>query len=398
MSARGRIPAIILTVAIVITLGGAGFLLVSSLRSNTVEQIVSRGEEIRTLWILEGPEGDIAYTASIINPATGRLALIDVPADLGRILRTLDRVDRIDAVLSERGVEAFAEEVGDVLGVPMDHYVRLGPEFLADLVDIAGGLPVAVLDAIEILDTDIPLLVPGGQAVLAGSELVPYLEGRDEDTDELLDRRWNVLVSLLQQMQGAEAILATREARRALSRELDSSLEWDAFRELSSVVTVSEPDSVLTQRILGQYRSVDTASGPAVLLFPLFEGNLARDVVRQTREALANEAAPTQSGPRIRLEVLNGTTVSGLARRTADLMQSFGFRVVNIGNAQQQDQQQTVVIDRRGDRSAAERAAAAINAQRIEVQAGEFVPGPEDPEVTLILGEDFDGRTVRTDN
>ena len=233
-------------------------LLVTSLQSNTVEQIVSRGEEIRILWILEGRESDIAYTASIINPTTGRLALIDVPADLGRILRTLDRVDRIDAVLAERGVGAFSEEVGDLLGVPMDHYVRLPPAFLADLVDVLGGLPVAVLDAIEVLDTDIPLLVPGGQAVLAGSEVVPYLEGQDEDTDELLDRRWNVLVSLLQQMRESDAVLATREARRVFARDLDSSLEWEAFRELASVVTVSEPDSVVTQRILGQYRSVDT--------------------------------------------------------------------------------------------------------------------------------------------
>lgn len=397
MSARGRVPAIILTVAIVVTLAGAGGLLYSSLQSNTVEQIVSSGEEVRVLWILEGPEGDIAYTASIVNPSTGRLALIDVPADLGRILRTLDRVDRIDAVLAERGVDAFMTEVGDVLGVPMDHSVRLTPQFLADLVDLIGGLPVAVLDAIELLDREIPLLVPGGQAVLAGSEVVPYLLGAGESADELLDRRWNVMVSLLQQMRSAEDLLATRTARQLMARELESSLEWEAFLELSLVADASEPDSVVTQRILGQYRSVDTLSGPAQLLFPLFEGNLARDVVRQTRESLASESTPAVTGPRIRLEILNGTTVPGLARRTADLMQSFGFRVVSVGNAEQQDLPQTVVIDRRGDRSAAERAAAAINAQRIEVQAGEFVPGPEDPEVTLILGEDFDGRTVRTD-
>jgi hypothetical protein len=93
----------------------------------------------------------------------------------------------------------------------------------------------------------------------------------------------------------------------------------------------------------------------------------------------------------IRLEILNGTDVSGLATRTAELYRSYGFDVVAVGNAQSNEVEQTLVVDRVGSEVFARRTADIVRAPTVESE-----PDPQAAvDVTVILGKDFDGRYVR---
>ncbi len=72
--------------------------------------------------------------------------------------------------------------------------------------------------------------------------------------------------------------------------------------------------------------------------------------VRGEQPASVTEASDDAKAPpntRIKIEVLNATTTKGLARRATLFLRDRGFDVVAIGTANQQ-QDQTVVIDRSG--------------------------------------------------
>mgnify|MGYP006303594947 FL=1 len=129
------------------------------------------------------------------------------------------------------------------------------------------------------------------------------------------------------------------------------------------------------------------------LLFPHFEGEWLRQSVRQVRENLASIDAVRDEAIVVRLEILNGTTVSGLARRTKELYENYGFDVVSFGNAESNDVEETVILNRSDDPGIADRVADIIGADIVRAEREEGIEYSVD--ATIILGKDFDGTIVR---
>lgn len=89
-------------------------------------------------------------------------------------------------------------------------------------------------------------------------------------------------------------------------------------------------------------------------------------------------------GERVTVEVLNGTRVDGLARRTTRQLRQRGLDVVFYGTATDAIRDSTIVYVRRGDRSLAERVRAAMGVGRVVEQ-----PDPRLLlDVTVVLGLD----------
>jgi hypothetical protein len=96
------------------------------------------------------------------------------------------------------------------------------------------------------------------------------------------------------------------------------------------------------QRVTGIYRDVDGKR----LLFPHYDGELVRDIVKQTFNALANSGSASPADKIFTIEILNGTPTKGLAKKAAEIFQSFGYDVVSVDNADREDYDKTQVLDR----------------------------------------------------
>jgi hypothetical protein len=139
------------------------------------------------------------------------------------------------------------------------------------------------------------------------------------------------------------------------------------------------------------------------LILPHWDGNLIKEIVRQSLGALVRPAEGALSERVFTVEILNGTAVNGLANRTAELFRSFGYDVISVTNADRSDYAQTRIIDHSGVEEAAGAFADIIRCQNItyDVLSGEL----EEPDInihnfdyrsdfTLIIGRDFNGRYV----
>jgi hypothetical protein len=86
----------------------------------------------------------------------------------------------------------------------------------------------------------------------------------------------------------------------------------------------------------------------------------------------------------VRVEVLNGCGKAGLAKEVTDFLRIKGFDVVNMGNAENFEFPETIVVDRVGEMSYAWKVARAVGVDNVIQQKDEdlFL------EVTLILGKD----------
>jgi len=92
-------------------------------------------------------------------------------------------------------------------------------------------------------------------------------------------------------------------------------------------------------------------------------------------------------GDIIQVEVLNGAGVDHLAWETTQFLRDQGFDVVNTGNAQSFDYEQSVVIDRIGDLESARRVARALDLSpdrvRQEIRTDYYL------DASVILGDDY---------
>jgi hypothetical protein len=258
-------------------------------------------------------------------------------------------------------------------------------------VDLVGGLPVFVTD----LPNEGPdaVRIPNGDVVLDGAKAIAYLSYRSESERdrERIARQQKLVVSLLERIGDAHDVLRHRDAGRIFAATMTTNIDRAAFASLAAQLDALENDRMITRQIEGVNRRVDTDGDEEILLFPHQEGRWLKESVRQVVENLASQESVRDENIVIRLEILNGTDITGLASRTAELYRSYGFDVVAVGNAQSSDVEETLVVDRVGNDVFARRTADIIRAPAIE----SATDGQAVVDVTVILGKDFDGRYVR---
>lgn len=98
-------------------------------------------------------------------------------------------------------------------------------------------------------------------------------------------------------------------------------------------------------------------------------------------------AAQSRPGERVRVEVLNASGISGLARQATRTLRDRGFDVVSFGNAKGAPGTPSVVIDRVGRNGPARSVADAL-------EIGDVRSRPDTTlyvEVTVVLGRDWKG-------
>jgi hypothetical protein len=167
---------------------------------------------------------------------------------------------------------------------------------------------------------------------------------------------------------------------------------FDAFANIDT-------DRISIQSVGGNPREI---SGQT-LIFPHWEGNLIKDIVRQSLNSMIRFTGGSLDDRIFTVEILNGTTIAGLAGRTAELLRGFGYDIISIGNADRNDYQRTFIIDRSGMEERARAFGEIIRCRDIRVDT----TAPDDLELnmemqnfeyradfTLILGRDFNERYV----
>lgn len=121
-----------------------------------------------------------------------------------------------------------------------------------------------------------------------------------------------------------------------------------------------------------------------ILLASLVEGLGGWTTVLESDEVMVAPAR-TRPSERIRVEVLNGAGIAGLAREITEQLRADGFDVVYYGNAGSQRRDSTTVIDRRGNTEATRLVASALGIERVELQVDTTLY----LETTIVLGPDW---------
>ncbi|MFP4363156.1 MAG: LCP family protein [Spirochaetia bacterium] len=383
--------AVILLVIIFLILIVTVLWIYFSTRTDPLSQTLENEEEINVAFIFHDSGEYLFSEVLLYNSHTNKAALLDIQGNVGGIIQSIERVDRIDTVYEQGNWEAFLQEAQELAGITIPYQIEIDINDLTGIVDLLEGFELFVTNPIEVYNDDEIFLIPSGNTVLDGAKIYQYLryQRENEPDTERVGRRQKVVQSLLQRVGERSSFLIHDDVFPYFRSALHSNITDSGFHAFVSELQELDSERIVFQRVRGTYRNVDGQE----LLFPHYDGELLKRTIDQTIATLSNTEIMTEEELVISIQVLNGTNESGLAGRTAQLFQNFGLEIENIGNAQRSDAEYTRVIDRRGNILNAQRVAEIISCARVNTEYDEDVNSAVD--VTVILGADFDGRYCR---
>jgi anionic cell wall polymer biosynthesis LytR-Cps2A-Psr (LCP) family protein len=394
-----------LLILIVALLGGGIVFTILALRQDPIEDALSGDRVINTLFVIEAEGKPLASYVLMYYPDTQRAAIFDIPQELGRIIRRINLVDRIDRLYDPQRIQGFVDETKDLLGLDIGFSLVLDIDSLGKLVDLIEGVEIFIPSPVSVYDPASPIFFPSGVTRLDGDKSRAYITYQlpEEDNDLVTFRRQRFFLGFIKRLGEQQANLKNPSVQRLLQPLIRSSMSQRTRTRLFDEWAAIDTDRVNIQSVGGEYREV---SGQR-LLFPSWDGNLIKEIVRQSLGALTRQAEGSASERVFTVEILNGTPTTGLAGRTAELLRSFGYDVISIGNADRDDYEATEIIDRSGYENMVKTFADIIHCENILMETPiseeldleltlNFQNFEYRSDFTLIIGRDFNGRYVVT--
>ena len=309
----------------------------------------------------------------------------------------MGRVDSIDSVYLEKGIDAYKSEIENLVGQSIPFYIVLNLSKFGELTDMLGGMKIFIASPVDTKnDEGERWLLPSGVVTLDGDKIRTYLnyERSDEPEEDLIERRQNVLLAFFSALTRNEKIISDKKSFSELEKKMLSNLDGKDFHRLMSVVSHVDSEHLMPQSITGSKRVVDGKT----LLFPYYDGNLIKEVFRQVSNSLISVDNANINRTYV-LEIQNGTTVQGLARNTMVLLQSAGYDILSTGNADSNDYEKTVIINHIGNAEIAKSLGDFIHCTNIVEESvseeADSNTAAANVDFTIILGKDFDGRYVK---
>ncbi|MDR3166316.1 MAG: LCP family protein [Treponema sp.] len=387
--------------AIVVLLGVSVFFALLLLRSDPIEEALSGDRVINTLFVIERDKKPLGTYVLMYYPATKRAAIFDIPGEVGLIIDRINRVDRIDTLYDPQRISPYEREIEELLNIDINFSMVFEVENLGKMVDLIEGVEIFIPSRVEIFQQANSILFPSGVTQLDGDKAQVYITYElPEEADELGHfRRQKFFLSFIKRLGEQNGVLkktaVSQYYQSLIKTETSHRTRMRLFDEFAHIDT----DRISIQSVGGNAREV---SGQT-LVFPYYDGNLIKEIVRQALGSLTRQIEGSDAERVFTVEVLNGTTLNGLAGRTAELLRGFGYDVISIGNADRNDYESTLIIDRSGYTDVVKTFGNIIRCENIRFET----PAQDNPgeamnlqnfeyrsDFTLIIGRDFNGRYV----
>jgi polyisoprenyl-teichoic acid--peptidoglycan teichoic acid transferase len=304
-----------------------------------------------------------------IDPKTGSAGMLSLPRDLLVSVPALNdsvKINTIHVIGEIRnypggGPAMLRDTVTDLLGYPIDYYVRVNFDGFRQIIDLIGGVDIQV--ARDIRDDKFPdenygydpLYIPAGLQHMDGALALKYARVRHIDTDyQRAGRQQQVIMAVKDKITQSGQLAALLPRLPGLALAMANSVQTDMPVEKAIMLAravgqmdLANPTRAVVDNSMGKAAldpvkgyilvpDLDKVKAAAAAVFGQTPGAPAVSSAETTRQAIQAEAA--------RVVVLNGTTESGLGTEIAANLTAEGFQVVAVGNADGADYQQTMLI------------------------------------------------------
>ncbi|MFH1252824.1 MAG: LCP family protein [Candidatus Uhrbacteria bacterium] len=347
----------------------------------------------------EGHDGaqltDTIIFASL-RPSDKAMGMVSIPRDLTVPVpdegwRKINAVNALaEAKETGSGPLALANVVQPLFNQTIQYYIRVDFDGFADLIDALGGINIYVeksfsdsqypVDGMEDancgtvsqtdengLITENPvygcrfevLTFQEGWAQMDGALALKYVRSRHGTNGEASDfarsrRQQSLIIALKDKILSLDTLSRPSKVSAIISM-LDKHIKTNL--SLGEIIKLGrEYGNIDTSKIVNQVLDTspggplyDTSMNGAYVILPKNDDwlplqSLAENIF--TPNALSTIAKTPEAQPKfVKVEIQNGTTISGLAFETSQLLSSQGFEITKIGNAKERGFTKTIIYD-----------------------------------------------------
>ena len=313
------------------------------LRDSNAAEALSAPKSDETVYTLVTAE--LGEAAEVEDRELGKLALLNIPSSLKV---TVDNDTRRLADMAADGDASLISAVESYTKLDIHHFVKVSEGGMAGIVDALGGIDVTFEQEIDDPHAG-DVYYPVGTYTVNGPGAVTYLRANNikmGETDQMKN-----------QAAFAKAILARLvTSERGFTTELEAideffqtDLSLGNLEDFARWVNEIGVENVRTDIVPGYFTTSSDIVGVNSTMFvsksaefTSFIEGLEGSSGDASQEAATQVADPTT----FNIEVRNGTDIAGAGKTTAEALANQGFRITDVGNAEQQVYDETLVIYR----------------------------------------------------
>ena len=314
------------------------------------------------------------------NPKTNKAYILSIPRDT---MIKLDKygTQKINAAYPIGGPQLAMDTVSQLIGEPVDYYVKIGYEGFKQLVDDLGGVEMNVPVDMNYDDYagNLHIHLKKGVQLLDGEkalQLVRFRHGYAEQDLERVKVQREFLLAMFEKAKNPSTLLKINRILKTINQYVETNIPPVTMLKYADYILKLDKENIKTATLPGTPQYVN---GIAYYItdpqeIQEFIANLDSNVDDKTNEVAVNK--------NIKIEVLNGGGIPGAAAKTADLLKQQGYDVVKIGNVIGTTYNTTQIINRTDNKEVVE------NLKKILKNAivVEDTNANSNVDVTIILG------------
>ena len=362
---------LIITVAVLIIISLLGFYFYKVSTRNAIEQFVANDVMINVLVAGSNVYNDNKqklYALISIQPATKKIGLVFIPPNFRVSLdernREYRRIDEVD--ISD--FEPLAESLYRDTKLKIPFYIVLYSPDVERMVDLIGGLELYVLDQVKNMHG-----IKHGLNYFDGARTMQYINSAEENSVYIkYDRIEDILLTLFSNKYRYKKLFNIEFIHEAI-KSIKTNLLAQELATLAGLLYDDKADMLCT--ILPGTFTDNGLYQMDNISYKLYEKEFLKKLIqnKQTEES-------------VKIKILNGTDVSGLAMKTRAFLIREGINVIEFGTSPYPFQDNTVVICQKGEIGPAKRVADLLSISRIY----HIIDSTQLNNVLLIIGADLE--------
>ncbi|MHB1391972.1 MAG: LCP family protein [Clostridia bacterium] len=336
------------------------------------------------------------------NKENQKITLISIPRDT-RVEIPRYGFDKINAAAAKKEGTALAmETVGNMLGIPIHHYVKVTFKGAEKIIDILGGVKVNVPPDVDYEDPvqNLYIHLKPGLQVLNGKDAVKFARFRSGYPDQDLGRikaQQELIKAFIDKLTSPKVIPKVLSIVDAMSKCIKTNLENGDIAHYAVNIKDIKMENIKFYTLPGDVGFKNKTS------YFLYDEAKLKEMMEQIKTYLGvagqtNETASSQTGDGqvaaeiekpieregIRVQVLNGSKKSGLAAQLKKELEDKGYSSIKIGDTKDMTYGYSRVIDRSGSKDKLQVVSQDLNINIVESD----IDNTCGYDITIIIGKD----------
>ncbi|MEA2086531.1 MAG: LCP family protein [Candidatus Caldatribacteriota bacterium] len=267
-----------------------------------------------------------------VSPKTKDVLILSIPRDT-RVEIPGRGMDKINHAYAFGGQKLISKTVSSFLGVPIHFYAVADFNGFVNIIDELGGVEIDVEKEMHYVDKagGVEINLYPGKQILDGEKSLQYIRFRHDKLGDLgrIKRQQKLALAVIKKMMNFDSITKIPQISEGMKGYVETNIEAQDAIALANLFRGVDQEKFKVETIQSKPVYIEGVS----YLEPDIE---------EVRQRVKSLIYGKNSG--VKVEVLNGNAMSGIAHKIAKDLELQGFEIVNVGNADHFDYEKTKII------------------------------------------------------